>query len=142
MKDPLASVASIFVGSCAFRAKKEKEEEGGRGGLGEAHLHPPPFFSLSSQYSRSQKAKTHKTPTKTLATQAKDTCNTWMKDKSNYAFSPTRSSDDLSRLTMEDRKSNFVFALGCLCKCMRNKSRLAAICFSVAQNLPRFDARI
>ena len=31
--------------------------------------------------------------------------------------------------TMGDCKSNFAFALGCLCKCMRNKSRLAAILF-------------
>ena len=43
---------------------------------------------------------------------------------------------------MGDRKSNFVFALGCLCKYMRNKSRLAAILFLPRVNLPRFDARI
>ena len=41
-----------------------------------------------------------------------------------------------------DRKSNFVFALGFLCKCMRNKSRLATIFFLCRANLPRFDARI
>ena len=41
-----------------------------------------------------------------------------------------------------DLKSNFVFALGCLCKCMQNKLRLAAILFLCCANLPRFDARI
>ena len=44
--------------------------------------------------------------------------------------------------TMGDHKSKFVFALGCLCKCMRNKSRLAAILFLCRANLHRFDARI
>ena len=43
---------------------------------------------------------------------------------------------------MGDHKSNFVFALGCLCKCMWNKLRLAAILFLCGANLPRFDARI
>ena len=43
------------------------------------------------------------------------------------------------RSIMGDCKSNFVFPLGCLCKCMWNKSRLAAILFA---NLPCFDARI
>ena len=38
--------------------------------------------------------------------------------------------------------SCFIFALGCLCKCMQNKSRLAAILFLCCANLPRFDARI
>ena len=43
---------------------------------------------------------------------------------------------------MGDRKSNFVFALGYLRKCMRNKSRLAALFLLCRANLPRFDARI
>ena len=42
----------------------------------------------------------------------------------------------------KSHQSNFVFALGCLCKCMRNKLRLAAILFLCHANLPRFDARI
>ena len=46
--------------------------------------------------------------------------------------------ESLLRSTMGDRKSNFVFALGCLCKCMRNISRL----FLCRANLPRFHARI
>ena len=43
---------------------------------------------------------------------------------------------------MGGRESNFVFALGFLCKCMRNKSRLAVILFLCRANLPRFDTRI
>ena len=43
---------------------------------------------------------------------------------------------------MGDHKSHFVFALDLLCKCMRNKSRLAAILFICRANLPCFDARI
>ena len=39
-------------------------------------------------------------------------------------------------------KSNFVFVLGCLCKCMQNKLRLAAILLLCRTNLPRIDARI
>ena len=46
------------------------------------------------------------------------------------------------RLTMRDCKSNFVFTLGCLCKCMQNKSRLAVILFVCCTNLLPFDARI
>ena len=36
----------------------------------------------------------------------------------------------------------FVFTLGCLWKCKRNKSKLAAILFLCRANLPRFDTRI
>ena len=39
----------------------------------------------------------------------------------------------LSRSPIGDRKSHFVFALGCLCKCMRSKSRLAAIYLVLTQ---------
>ena len=46
-----------------------------------------------------------------------------------------------SQLTVGDRKSSFVFALSCLWKCIRNKSRLAAILFLCRTNLPRFDEK-
>ena len=47
-----------------------------------------------------------------------------------------------ARGPFNEKRATLRKPMGCLCKCMRNKSRLAAILFLCRANLPRFDARI